>query len=491
MAAPGTRQRPTTGSPQPERRLLSLEEIAGRLERALELSTADETELAWIETADGRADGGGERTERLPVHRTILIRVREGARRGAHRTGAGEPSEILNGIRQAIAASRATAPLPVSGPWTENTEDEEDGVADGSLSHAATEPSAPGPWDPEVAALDPSGAADLLRSLVDAPGRTERMSLEWTLLRVVVRTGAGLDRRAEATAVTARAHAAAPPRSGPPDRTGSHAGWAAGAARSLAALDPAGVLDRARQRAAAPGPAGPDPGGGASSALPTAEAPILFSPEAAASLVALLVRKAFSSSAFDSERSPLAGLLGEHVFAPEIDLVDDGLDPAGLPFPFDLLGRPRERIELVTAGVPRTPAVDEHLAARLGRRPTPHALGPEDARPIHPFLLPRHPPEEVMAAAEGGLWIAGFEELECFDPGRIAVRGRSIGARRVRGGELAEPVPAVIWEDSLLRLFSKVRALGGTPVVLAEDGGMGGVSAPMVCAAGAERLTRA
>lgn len=475
MAAASIRHRDAHGPRPQRRRLLELDEIAERLERVLELATPDETELTWIETVDGKADDGARRPEVTPVRRTVLIRAREGGRRGAHRLGSGEPAEILHGVRLAVAASRASAPLPLAaGPWTEG----EEPAPDDDPGPGVTAPGPRALWDPRIAELDPSTARDRVRDLLGprreqgGRGRPERLTLHWTLLRVVVRTSEGVDRRAEATAVTATAHAGA-------------SGWAAASARSLDGLDPGRVLDRARardrseERRTTPR--------GESRTIP-AEPPILFSPEAAASLVAILVRHAFSSRAYDAERSPLAGLLGEHVFAPEIDLVDDGLDPAGLPFPFDLLGRPRRRIELVTGGVPRTPAVDEHLAARLQRHPTPHALGPEDARPIHPFLLPRHATDEVLDAADGGLWIADLGDLECFDPGRVAVRARPVGARRVRDGALAEPVEGLVWEDSLLRLFSKVRALGGEPAVLAEDGGMGGVSAPMVCTEGAEEL---
>lgn len=474
MAAASTRHRDAHGPRPDRRRLLELDEIADRLERVLTLATPDETELTWIETLDGWTDVGARRAEVTPARRTVLIRAREGSRRGAHRLGSGEPAEILHGVRLAVAASRASAPLPLAaGPWTEG----EEPAPDADPGSGVTEPGPNALWDPRIAELDPSTARERVQDLLGArrerggQGRPERFSLRWTLLRVVVRTSEGVDRRAEATAVTATAHAGV-------------SGWAAGSARSFDGLDPARVLDRARARDR------PEDRRTTPRASPTipAEPPILFSSEAAASLVAILVRQAFSSRAYDTERSPLAGLLGEHVFAPEIDLVDDGLDPAGLPFPFDLLGRPRRRIELVTGGVPRTPAVDEHLAARLQRHPTPHALGPEDARPIHPFLLPRQGADEVLDAADGGLWIAGLDDLECFDPGRVAVRARPVGARRVRDGALAEPVEGLVWEDSLLRLFSKVRAVGGEPEVLAEDGGMGGVSAPMVCAEGAEEL---
>jgi hypothetical protein len=63
-----------------------------------------------------------------------------------------------------------------------------------------------------------------------------------------------------------------------------------------------------------------------------------------------------------------------------------------------------------------------------------------------------------------------------------------VGVRRVRDGRLAEGLPDLVWQDSLLRLFSRLRAVGGEPVRLAEPGFLGGVVAPMIAVDGAEAL---
>ena len=486
-----------TTAPAGPAELLELDEIAERLGRTLELATADSTEIAWVESAGGRARSDGAESCVLPARRSVMIRVREGSRRGSHCTASPEPGEILAGVRQAVAASRAAPPRPLDGPWTEEGAPEGDSASQDEPRERPARGDhggeSSGRWDETLARLEPADARERLAELARHQAPLDaRLALDWRLLRVVVRSDAGVDRRAQVTAATFDARVAA---AGHGERSAGSArmgpwGWAAGAARSLPGLDAERIVARARERLV-DGAAGAAPAGGPGAEplhAPHPEGPIVFSPEAAAALVAILVRRAFAASAFESERSPLTGLLGEHVFAEEIDLVDDGDDPAGLPFPFDLLGRDAARIGLIEAGVPRTPAVDELLAARLKRPITPHAVGPDDARPTHPFLLSRHPAGEVLAAGDGGLWIGGFDELECFDPGRVAVRGRAVGARRVRSGVLAEPVGPIVWEDSLLRLFSKVAALGGEPVVRMDDGGLGGVSAPMICVEGAEAL---
>lgn len=397
--------------------------------------------------------------------------MREGRRRGSFRTGAGDPGEIAAGIRQAVAASRAAAPAAEGLPRPE---------APPRAGSGRDAPPDPGPlWDKELAALEPPRARQLLAG---ATGAGERAELEWTRTRVVVLTSTGVDRRAQATSATVRVVAEGDRRPGGRSEAGPPpgAGRAAGSARSLAALAVEGVVRRARARVAEtvardvverPPPTGP----------------LLFSQEAAGALVSLLA-SGLSSRAFEAEGSPLAGMLGEHVFSPAVDLVDDGLDPGGLPFPFDLLGRPKRRVALIEAGVPRSPAVDQALAARLQLPVTPHAVGPDEARPTHLFLLPREDEAAVFAAAEGGVWIGALHGLECFDRSRVAARARVLGARRVAGGRLAEGLPELVWEDSLLRLFSRVLAVGGEPVRLADPAFLGGTSAPMLAVDGAEAL---
>ncbi len=440
---------------------LELGEMAERLAEALATSVADETEMAWLESSTRTVSAGRERPGEEPgvgdgAWRSVLVRVREGRRRGFFHTGSADPGELAAGIRQALAVSRSVAPSPDPVPAAE---------AAGGPRAAAPPPL----WDEEVAELGTAFGREILAPLV---AKTETARLEWNLTRVAVATSAGVARQDRATAVSLRI------RSGLDGSGGAGAGRAAASARFLGELELQAIVERARRRAPS----------GAPGAAPDRAGPLLFSQEATCALVELFAEATLSSRAFEAAGSPLAGMLGEHVLSPSVDLVDDGLDPAGLPFPFDLFGRPKRRIAMIEGGVPRTPAVAEELSARLRLPPTPHAIGPQEARATHLFLLPHGSEAEVLAAAEGGVWIGSLHGLECFDPGRVAARGRARGACRVRAGVLGEPLPELVWEDSLLRLFSQVRALGGAPVRLASRHLLGGTSAPMVVVEGAETL---
>src|SRR6185503_11826896 len=138
------------------------------------------------------------------------------------------------------------------------------------------------------------------------------------------------------------------------------AGRAAAASRSLLRPDPQQVRERARRRH---GPADVVP-------PPAEPTPLLLAQEAAAALVELLNRQALRADAFHSGLSFLHGRLGQPVFHPAIHLRDDPCDPRGLPVPFDLLGAAARPLDMIAGGRALTPAIDDRLAATLGRAPT-------------------------------------------------------------------------------------------------------------------------
>jgi PmbA protein len=250
------------------------------------------------------------------------------------------------------------------------------------------------------------------------------------------------------------------------------AGRAAAASRSLAGLDPQRVRERARRRQGPPEVVPPPAGPG----------PLLLSQEAAALLVELLNRQAFASDAFLHGLSFLSDRLGQPVFHPAVHLRDDPTDPRGLPFPFDLLGAAARPVDVVAGGVALTPAIDDRLARALDRPPTAQRVAPDEAVPGHLFLLPGTASEdELLQAAEGGVWIAALDPLEAFDPGALRFRAVARGARRITGGALGRAIPDLIWEDSLPDILSRVLAVGSELVPVATGAGLfRATTAPML-----------
>jgi len=429
---------------------VEIEEALARLVTVVERSPADETEIVWTESRGEWVevgDGGGDGRGRAGRH-SVEVRVWERGRRGFHRTGARTVGELENAVRLALGQARLEAPgpgLPLAPPGSPDEPEWE-------------------LYDPEVAGLEPAAATGLLAS-----GREEgeRLRLDWWEQRLAVANSRGLARAERTTGVTLGAeHGQGPGR-----------GTAAGSARTLAGLAAPAILGRARERAGAAGAAADATS--AAGAAPSGGVPVVLAPEAAAALVELFGRLALAARTFREGTSFLAGSIGRRVLDPALGLRDDGTDPAGLPFPIDHSGHRKRRIELVADGVPRTPAADPELAERLGVRPTPHATGIDDHRPLHLFLAPGSAtPDDLLAAGEGGLWISGLTGAHRTEPVHGRFRAVARGVRRIASGRLAEPVPDLVWNGALEPFLARVAALGAAPLAVASPGAWGATSAP-------------
>lgn len=415
------------------------------MERALEHSPADETELVWIEVRRGEAASRGPRVDaRLTRHRTVVARVLDRGRIGSHRTGFGDGGEVADAIRQALAHSRIHEPLP-------------------GLPHIPADDASPllleQLVDDEIAGLSTDKARAIL---TDLRRQREALDLEWTLARVAVLNSRGVSRRTEVTSAALRIRRSRRPGSG----------RAATASRRLAGLAGNDLWEIADRRHAT-GDAGKIP----SEAMPT-----VLSGEAAIELIALLNRTALTASAYSEGTSFLREHLGVQVFDRSIWVRDDATDPAGLPFPFDLEGSVKRPVDLIEAGTPRTPALDQRQAAQLGLKPTGHSISGNDARAENLFLVPGAASEdELLARAEGGVWIGWLDAVAPIEPLRMRFLAHARGVRRIRDGRLAEALPDCIWDDSLLRCLSESPQIGSSLARrLSRDGVLGGICAPPI-----------
>ena len=74
-------------------------------------------------------------------------------------------------------------------------------------------------------------------------------------------------------------------------------------------------------------------------------------------------------------------------------------------------------------------------------------------------------------------WVGWIEAAECFDPALGGFRALLRGVRQIRDGALAEAVPDLVWEDSLMHVFATLPAIGSELVTLAR-GTFGATRAP-------------
>ncbi len=435
---PGRDRRPPGGSA-----FDATGQIDRNIRSVIEGSVADATEILWLDRHHLRAGLNvpvtGTEARR---QQTVEIRVHSGGRLGEFRTGRTSWSELDQAVRLAMASAAARSPGTT--PFLEQP----DAV-----------PRVSG-FDRRLARLE---AKDVVALLAPYCRDDEAALLDWTDGQVLIRNSRGLHLSQRVTSVQVQIR----------NGLGAGAGFASDAARHLEDLDLEALFERARARRATTTVTGE---------LENRPQPLLLAPEATAELVEMLNQRAFAAQAYCDGTSFLREHLGVQVFDHRLNLRDDATDPSGLVFPFDLEGRPKRPIGLVESGVPRTPTLDSHTAAVCGLEATGHGLCPGEAYGLNLFMEPGTSSEsELIAAADGGLWISRLDAVECFDTSRMAVRARARGVRRIDDGKLSQPLPDVLWEDSLLRIFAGFVALGRTTTCrLSADKVLGGISAPAV-----------
>lgn len=417
------------------------DDVRDCFERVLNVSVADETELVWLERrrAVVNLTEGPDAVEKPRL--SVLVRVVDGGRQGWYRTDTADSNLLESGVRQALALSKAQKRFEKR-PILPTDEGE---------MRAPQEL-----YDRDVGRLLPGEAQSMLRDLC---GEGENAQLAWSEARLVIHNSHGLRRSAALSEVSLEV------RSG----EGLGAAYAAGSARRLAELNAESIRDRARALRV----------DGSAGELPDGPVPVLLSPEASVECLNVVNAHAFSGRSFLEGTSFLSKHRNIQVFDNKIYVRDDGTT-GGLAFPFDFEGSLKSPHELIIAGKPSTPALSRAQGFRAGLESTANSVGGQDAMFSNLFMMPGEAnSEELLRQAEGGLAIGWLEPVECFEPQALRIRAIARGVRRVRDGALAEPLPDLIWEASLLASFGRLRAVGQDTVIRAmPTTPLGGISAP-------------
>ena len=234
-------------------------------------------------------------------------------------------------------------------------------------------------------------------------------------------------------------------------------GYAMGTAWRAGEIDPAAVAEEAVAKAARTR--------GAAEAGPARYRAVL-EPHAIAELLYYFSFDTFNGLGLLEERSFFAGRIGEQSFDPNVTLVDDALDPAGLPKTFDYEGTPKQRVPLVEEGVVRGAVWDRQTAARAGRESTGHAL-PADMRAYGALatavaLAPgdAESPDELAELVGDGIYVTRLHYLGVVNPREGVITGMTRdGTFRIRDGKVAEPLVNLRFTVSMPDLLADVPGL--------------------------------
>jgi PmbA protein len=246
-------------------------------------------------------------------------------------------------------------------------------------------------------------------------------------------------------------------------------GWAQASSGSVDSIDAEALADEGVRKARIG--AGPID-------CPPAEYTVILDPYATADVVGMLAFDGMGAMSVQEERSWLNGRIGKKIMADSVSIVDDGLDPRGLPMPFDFEGVPKRRVPIVDAGVPTGPVYDSFTAGREANgKSTGHALPPSPTDrygplPMNLFLQPgTSSVPEMIRSTKMGLYITRFWYTRPVHPRDAVITGMTRdGTYVVKDGEIAYPVKSLRFTQSYVDALKNVEALGSVPQLLWSDG---------------------
>jgi PmbA protein len=201
-------------------------------------------------------------------------------------------------------------------------------------------------------------------------------------------------------------------------------------------------------------------------AIPPGEYCVLLDPYATQDLLAMLNWHGMGAQSVSEGRSWMNGHIGEKVMDSRVSIWDDGVDLTGIPAPFDYEGVPKQRVDIVQAGVVSTPVYDRRTALQANVTSTGHALHPSQ-HAISPlasnlFLAPGESGlEEMIKATRRGLYITRFWYTRLVHPHDCVITGMTRdGVFWIENGEIAYPVKNLRFTQPYVQALNSVEAIG-------------------------------
>jgi predicted Zn-dependent protease len=196
--------------------------------------------------------------------------------------------------------------------------------------------------------------------------------------------------------------------------------------------------------------------------LAAGEYEVVLEPYAVADIVEFL-GESLTGLALEEGSAFVGGRFGEKVTGDQVTLVDDPLDPAGMPRAFDFEGARAERVTLIDRGIARAVVYDSQTAARNQARNTGHAYYSSEAYPypMHLRLEPgRASREELIRGVRRGVLITRFWYTRWVHPLRTIVTGMTRdGVFAIEDGEIAHPVRNFRFTQSYHEAFATAVAV--------------------------------
>ena len=216
---------------------------------------------------------------------------------------------------------------------------------------------------------------------------------------------------------------------------------------------------------------------------------VVLSPFAVEELMGMLAYLALTARSVEQHTCFLEGHEGEQIVAPIVSLYDDGLDPAGMPVPFDFEGMPKRRVDFLAQGKGGDVVYDSYYAAKMGRATTGHSLQqPNDMGPypLNIFMGPGDSSEAAMVShVERGIYVTRFWYGNPVEPRRAVVTGTTRdGTYLIENGRKTHGIRNMRFTQGLVDMLAHTVEISRDRAVLASSFGIGAMVLPSIRAEG-------
>ncbi len=199
------------------------------------------------------------------------------------------------------------------------------------------------------------------------------------------------------------------------------------------------------------------------------ECVVLLEPYAAGELVMNLARLGLSAGSYHDGQSFLSGRMGEQIMSPVVTIWDDGLDPDGAPFAFDIEGQPKEKVDLIKDGSGVGVVYDSFSAFKAGLGKSTGHAGGYGASPANLFVGPgQKTKEDLIKSISRGVLVTRFHYVRAVHSQKTVITGMTRdGTFLVENGSIKSAVKNLRFTQSVVDAlasaveFSKERQLIG------------------------------
>ncbi|MCI2425959.1 TldD/PmbA family protein [Candidatus Acetothermia bacterium] len=198
----------------------------------------------------------------------------------------------------------------------------------------------------------------------------------------------------------------------------------------------------------------------------------ILEPDAVGTFVSFLGYLGMGALALQEGRSFMTNKLGQQITGSNITIWDDGLNPQGMPIPFDFEGVAKKKVSLIEKGVAKGVVYDSYTAGRQpGKESTGHALPAPNSSgpmPLHLFMKEGDSSlAEMIASTERGIYVTRFHYTNPVEPMSTTITGLTRdGTFLIEEGRITSPLVTLRFTDSILTVLSHVSQISKETVLV-------------------------